>query len=188
MTVEVRVATIEDAEQIQQIYAPYVENSAITFEYLAPDVDEIRRRMIEKMRKYPWIVAVEDGLVVGYAYAGTFKARAAYDWSVETSIYVRRDIRTRGIGRALYTELERILKLMGITNLNACVAYTEKDTPWLTQGSVRFHEKLGFRQVGIFKQCAYKFDRWWDMCWFEKHINEHAAGTPAVIPFSELEL
>lgn len=188
MAIEVRIATIEDAEQIQKIYAPYVENSAITFEYDAPDVAEIRRRMTEKMQKFPWLVAVEDGLVVGYAYAGTFKARAAYDWSVETSIYVRRDIRTKGIGRALYAELERILKLMGITNLNACVAYTQEDTPWLTQGSIRFHEKLGFRQVGVFRQCAYKFDRWWDMCWFEKHIGEHKPATPAVTPFPELEL
>lgn len=186
MAVEVRIATIEDAEQIQKIYAPYVENSAITFECEAPDAAEIRRRMTEKMQKYPWLVAEEDGLVVGYAYAGTFKARAAYDWSVESSIYVRRDIRTKGIGRALYTELERILRKMGITNLNACVAYAEEDTPWLTQGSIRFHEKLGFRLVGVFKQCAHKFGRWWDMCWFEKHIGEHTPDASPVIPFPEL--
>lgn len=187
MALEIRTAQIEDAEQIQAIYAPYVENSAITFEYEAPSVEVMRQRIENTLVKYPWLVAVEDDVILGYCYAGTFKGRAAYDWSVETSIYVRRNIRTRGIGRALYTELEAILKKMGIANANACVAHTDVDTPYLTQGSIRFHEKLGYRKVGVFHNCAYKFGQWWDMCWFEKNIGEHLPEMPKVIPFSELE-
>ncbi|MGN0037893.1 MAG: GNAT family N-acetyltransferase [Coriobacteriales bacterium] len=189
MTLKIRVATPHDAQAIQAIYAPYVEQTAITFEYEAPTVEEIRRRIESTLQRYPWIVAEEEGEVVGYAYAGAFKGRRAYDWSVETSIYVKRDARQKGTGRQLYTALQELLKQMGITNVNACVAYTEKDTPRLTTASVRFHEKLGFKKVGVFHQCAYKFDTWYDMCWLEKHIAPHEDGAhPEVRWFPQLKL
>lgn len=186
MGVSIRIATPADAEQIQAIYAPYVEDSAITFETGAPSVAEMQRRIESTLKRFPYLVAERKGSIVGYCYAGTFKSRAAYDWSVETSIYVRRDIRAQGIGRSLYGELERILKLMGITNVNACISYTTTDTPYLTTSSQRFHEKLGYAKVGVFHDCAYKFGRWWDMCWYEKQIGEHKADMPDVTPFSQL--
>lgn len=186
MQIELRDATVDDAGQIQAIYADYVLNSAITFECEAPSVQEMAQRIESTLERYPYIVAVCEGRIAGYCYAGVFKGRKAYDWSVETSIYVARDIRTQGIGRALYTRLEELLRAMGITNVNACVAYTDADSPYLTRGSIAFHEKMGYKQVGVFHQCAYKFDRWWDMCWLEKHIGEHAQDMPEVIPFSQL--
>lgn len=187
MTVEIRVATPGDAAAVQAIYAPYVAETAITFEYEVPSVEEIQQRIENTLKRYPWIVAVEEGEVVGYAYAGTFKGRRAYDWSVEASIYVKRDARQQGIGRQLYNALDAALRAMGITNINACVAYTETETERLTPASVRFHEKLGFTMVGVFHSCAYKFDTWYDMCWLEKHIAAHEDGShPDVITFPQL--
>lgn len=187
MTTTLRIATTQDAAQIQAIYSDYVLNSAITFEIEPPSVDEMAGRIEKTLAKYPWIVAEDDGQILGYCYAGAFKGRAAYDCSVETSVYVKRDIRTRGIGRALYTRLEQELKRMGITNANACVAYTDQDTPYLTRGSVIFHEKMGYTLVGVFHSCAFKMGRWWDMCWFEKRIANHTQETPKITWFSQLQ-
>ena len=188
MTVEIRVATPDDAAAIQAIYAPYVAETAITFEYEVPSVEEIRQRITTTLQRYPYLVAEEGGQLVGYCYAGTFKARRAYDWSVETSIYVKRDARQRGLGSQLYSKLEEYLRAMGITNINACVAYIEEETPRLTPASVHFHKKLGFTMVGVFHQCAYKFDTWYDMCWFEKHIALHEDGShPQVVWFPQLQ-
>ena len=120
MTVEIRVATPDDAAAIQAIYAPYVAETAITFEYEVPSVEEIRQRITTTLQRYPYLVAEEDGQLLGYCYAGTFKARRAYDWSVETSIYVKRDARQRGLGSLLYSKLEEYLRAMCITNINAC--------------------------------------------------------------------
>lgn len=186
MTIELRIATAKDAAQIQEIYRDYVLNSAITFEIEPPSVEEIARRIEATLVKYPWIVAQEDERVVGYCYAGAFKGRAAYDCSVETSVYVKRDIRTHGIGRALYTRLEQELCRMGITNLNACVAYTQQDCPYLTRGSVIFHEKMGYEMVGVFHSCAFKLGQWWDMCWLEKRIGAHDGKAPQITWFSQL--
>ena len=189
MTLTIRVATPQDAKAIQAIYAPYVEQTAVTFEYEAPSVEEIRTRIETTLQRYPWLVAEEGGAVIGYAYAGTFKGRRAYDWSVEVSIYVKQDTRRNGVGRQLYSRLQELLAQMGITNINACVAYTEHDTPRLSTASVRFHKKLGFQMVGVFHQCAYKFDTWYDMCWLEKHIAPHEDGThPQVVWFPQLQL
>ena len=130
--VVVRDAVSEDAERLVEIYRPYVETTAITFEYDVPTVGEFRGRMERTMEKYPYLVAEMDGYVVGYAYAGRFVGRAAYDWSVETTIYLDRGMRGRGIGRRLYGALEEALKDMGVLNLNACIAYPEKEDEYLT--------------------------------------------------------
>lgn len=186
MPITLRIATPEDAPRIQAIYAPYVAETAITFEVEAPGVGEMRSRIETTLKKYPWIVAEEDEHIIGYAYAGPLKSRAAYDWSVETSIYVDRNVRGKGTGRKLYSELESILKKMGITNCFACIAYTEEDGPYLTTGSVLFHEKLGYAQAGLFRSCANKFNEWWDVCWMQKDIAERTNPPKPIIPFSEL--
>ena len=173
MRIHLRSATIDDAEQMLDIYAPYVEKTAITFEYDVPTVEEFRKRIASHLTRYPWIVAEADDRIVGYAYASAFKERAAYQWSVETSIYVDETIRHHGIGRLLHEALEESLRSRGILNMNACISYIQPEDEYLTLDSVRFHERLGYTQVAHFHQCGKKFGRWYDMIWMEKIIGEH---------------
>ena len=173
--------TEKDAAALLEIYAPYVERTAISFEYEVPSVEEFRGRIRSISARYPYIkAAAEDGTILGYAYAGAFKSRAAYDWAVETTIYVRRECRGKGVGRALYEALERSLKGMGICNLNACIAYTAHPDAHLTNDSMLFHGKLGYELVGTFHHCGYKFDSWYDMIWMEKIIGAHLENQPPV--------
>ena len=160
---QIRVATKEDAEALLAIYAPYVEKTAITFEYEVPSIEEFRCRIQETLKKYPYLVAEKNGKIVGYAYAGAFHARPAYDWA-----------------------LEEQLSRQHILNLNACIAYPETEDEHLNKDSVRFHTHLGYRMVGEFYQCGYKFDRWYNMVWMEKHIGAHPSNPAKVIWFSKL--
>lgn len=171
--ITVRSATLGDAERILEIYDYYVKNTAITFEYITPTLEEFRGRMEKTMQKYPYLVAEKDGVIAGYAYAGAFVGRAAYDWSCETSIYLDKNARKCGIGKALYTALEKELKEMGILNMYACIGYPAEEDEYLTKNSADFHSHIGFTQVGEFHKCGYKFGHWYNMIWMEKIIGEH---------------
>ncbi|MEE0914143.1 MAG: N-acetyltransferase family protein [Ruminococcus sp.] len=183
----IRIATAEDASALLQIYAPYVKNTAITFEYNVPSEDEFRRRIECVLNRYPYLVAEIDGEIVGYAYATAFHERPAYGWGVETSIYVKQDMKKRGIGKALYMELERLLALQNILNLNACIAYPETEDEYLTKNSVSFHQHLGYRLVGEFYKCGFKFNRWYNVVWMEKHIGVHSDNPLKVKSFNEIK-
>ena len=183
---KIRIATEQDAEELLEIYAPYVENTAITFEYTVPTVQEFTQRIRHVLEKYPYLVAEREGKIAGYAYAGTFKERAAYDWSVETTVYVREDQKKTGVGRELYEMLEKLLALQNIQNLNACIAYLEVEDQYLTHNSVQFHEHLGYRLVGEFYKCGYKSGRWYNMVWMEKHIGGHEDRPQAVKSFNDI--
>lgn len=175
----IRMATPEDATELLGIYDYYVKETAITFEYETPSVEEFQGRIRKTLLKYPYLVLEadrEDGQgkeILGYAYAGTFKDRAAYQWSVEMSIYLNKDKRRAGLGRALYQELERRLKEQGILNLYACIGYPDEEDEHLTRDSVHFHEKMGYSMIGKFNKCGYKFGKWYSMVWMEKMIGEH---------------
>lgn len=175
--IQIRPVRVEDAQQLLSIYAPYVENTPVTFEYEVPSLEKFRERILGIIEKYPYLAAVgPDDSILGYAYAGTFKDRAAYDWAVETTIYLREDCRGAGIGRQLYRELESILKKQHIINLNACIAYPNPS-------SVAFHEKMGYRQVAHFTKCGYKQGLWYDMIWMEKMLGEHPEHPePVLLP------
>ncbi len=179
----------EDVSQLLSIYAPYVEKTAISFEYEIPSLEEFRGRIRDISSKFPYIKAVIDGEIVGYAYATTFKGRKAYDWSVETTVYVREDCKRGGVGRKLYDVLEKSLKDMGILNVNACIAYLDGDRTDdnLTNDSCRFHEKMGYRIVGIFHDSGYKFGKWYDMIWMEKMLGEHN-DNPGAVRFGEWDI
>ncbi len=166
---EIRIRPVrpEDAETMAAIYRYYVENTAITFDYEPWPAEKFREPVHPG---FPYLAAERDGRVIGYAYAGPFKEKAAYDWSVELTVYVAPDARRTGAGRALYRELEAQLKERGICNLYACVSFATVEDETLTLDSVRFHEKEGYRIVGHFHQCGFKFGRWYDMVWMEKHI------------------
>ena len=178
MTIE--LVNEADAEALAAIYRPYVEKTAITFEYDVPSLAEFRQRMINTMKKYPYLVIEQEGEIQGYAYAGPFVGRAAYDWSCELSIYISHTARRCGLGRRLYEALERELQAMGILNLYACIGYPIREDEYLTKNSAQFHAHLGFSTVGEFYNCGYKFGRWYDMIWMEKMIGEHLDDQPPV--------
>lgn len=182
----IRTAVPEDAKELLAIYAPYVEKTAITFEYDVPTAEEFRERICHTLQKYPYFVAVLRNEIVGYAYAGAFKGRAAYDWAVETTVYVRQDCHKSGVGRLLYEALEHALSLQNIVNLNACIAYPPEEDEYLTANSAKFHEHLGYRLAGTFHSCGYKFRRWYDMIWMEKEIGSHVEDQPPVKCFGEI--
>lgn len=182
----IRVASVSDAAALLEIYRPYVEKTAISFECQVPTKAEFEQRIAHTLRKYPYLVAEgEDGLL-GYVYTGPFVGRAAYAWSAEVSIYLREDQRRRGIGGRLYRALEEVSRAQHILNLNACIGEPEIEDEYLTKNSVQFHAHMGYRRVGGFHKCGYKFGRWYDMVWMEKLLGPHPERPEPVIPFPEL--
>lgn len=183
----IRVATTDDTKELLDIYAPYVTDTAISFEYDVPSLAEFKTRITDILKKYPYIVAEYNGEILGYAYTHAFVGRAAYDHAVETTIYLKEGKTKMGVGRMLYEALERISKAQNILNMNACIGYPEIEDEHLTMNSVQFHEHMGYRMVGIFHNCGYKFDTWYHMVWMEKMIGEHNSTPMPVIPFSDLD-
>jgi L-amino acid N-acyltransferase YncA len=184
----IRMATENDTEELLEVYSYYVTNTAITFEYDMPSVTEFSRRIRNTLKMYPYIVAMEKNHIIGYAYASAFKERAAYDWAVETTVYLKQDCRGRGLGKKLYTALENILKRQNILNLNACIAYTSTDDAHLDNTSTAFHQHLGYEKVAHFKKCGYKFGTWYDMIWMEKLIGDHSDMPEPVIPVTKIKI
>ncbi|HFI0724349.1 TPA: N-acetyltransferase family protein [Streptococcus suis] len=161
--IKIQSAQIEDAADLVAIYAPYVENTAITFETEIPTVADFASRIEKTLEKFPYLVAVEEGQILGYAYASTYYARAAYDWTVELSVYVSREVRGKGIGSLLYAALEEELTVRGFKNFLACIALPNP-------ASLALHEKRGYEQVAHFKKVGYKFDTWHDIVWLQKSL------------------
>ena len=182
----IRMAVPSDAEEILHIYAPYVKKTAITFEYEVPSLEEFTERISQTLKKYPYFVAVQDGKITGYAYLSAFHPRKAYQWAAETSIYIEETHKGEGIGKMLYEKLEETAKKQNIQNLNACIAYTSSEDEHLTNASVHFHEHLGYKMVGKFTKCGYKFGTWYDMVWMEKLIGEHPDDMPDLIPVGKI--
>lgn len=179
--ITIRQATIKDVKRLIEIYAPYVTNTAITFEYTVPTLAEFSKRIETTLEKYPYLVAILNNQIVGYAYTSALKNRAAYDWAVETSIYVDWNYKGLGIGKALYLKLEEISKLQHVLNMNACIAYPNP-------GSIAFHEKLGYQKIAHFHQCGYKLGQWYDMIWMEKMLGEHCLNPEKFIKYAELKM
>ena len=198
----IRIATPEDTPALLGVYAPYVRETAITYEWEVPSEHEFRARVERTLARYPYLVieepaasvssAAHDGpavpaRILGYAYAGPLNTRHAYDWAVETSIYLAPDARGRGLGRALYDALEGALRAQGVVLAAACIAHPEVEDEYLTRNSEGFHAHMGYRMVGCFHGCACKFGRWYGMCWMEKDLAPRSAGEPAPFrPFPEV--
>ena len=183
---EIRMGRPEDAKALLAVYAPYVLQTGITFEYEAPDDEAFRKRIESVLKKYPYLVALDDGRVAGYAYAKELGERAAFSRSVETVIYLGNDRRGKGLGRLLYGELERVLRLQNVTNLYAAVSYREREDETITHASPLFHLSMGYRKAAHFSKCGYKFGRWYDIVWYEKHIVEHTEDPAEFIPIGFL--
>lgn len=167
---QIRVATAADADAIARIYAPIVESTIISFEEAAPSADEMARRIETTLARFPWLVAEEDGIVLGYAYASAHRERAAYRWSCDSTVYVAECARGKGVGRALYARLFEMLRERGYYNVFAGVG--------LPNGaSVGLHRAMGFELVGVYKSVGFKLNRWVDTAWFQLQLRE-PVGTP----------
>ncbi len=159
----IRAARAGDAAAIAAVYGPHVTDGIVSFELDPPDAAEMARRMAAGDARHPWLVAEEDGAVLGYAYASSFRSRAAYDRAVETTVYVAADAQGRGIGRALYGELLARLAGAGFTQAVAVIALPN-------DASVRLHERLGFAPIGVNPAVGYKDGRWIDVGMWQRAL------------------
>ena len=175
----IRPSTEKDVPEILEIYAPYVENTTVSFEYDVPCRRIFLQRFYDITAQYPWLVWEEDGRILGYAYASAPYSRAAFAWCAEPSIYLREEAKGRGIGKKLYTVLEKILELQGYHMLYALI--TAENT-----ASIRFHGKNGYKFCVEFPNSGYKFGRWLGLVWMEKPIKivQSPSGFPK--PYSAI--
>lgn len=185
MEILIRTATQADAERLLSIYAYYVENTAITFEYEVPSLEEFRYRIRETLKNYPYLVAVVDGEIAGYIYAGRFRTRAAYDWCAAASIYLDKQYQRKGIGKLLYAKLEELLAKQNIVSVYAAVAEPVKEDAYLTYNSKDFHEAIGYKTVARFQECGNKFGRWYNIIEMEKIIGVRSCPPKKFVPFEK---
>ena len=164
----IRDAVPADAEAVLAVYAPYVEETAISFERTPPDAGTMRERIERHAASHAWLVAERDGRVVGYAYAGPFAVRAAYRLSAEVSVYVAREATGGGVGSALYASLIGRLRERGMHSAVAILALPNA-------ASVALHERHGFRHVGTFREIGAKFGRWHDVGWWQLILDDAPA-------------
>ena len=167
---KIRDVRLEDAKRLVEIYSYYVLNTAVSFEYEVPTVAEFENRIRNITQKYPYLVCESNEKIIGYVYASAYSSREAYDWTIDTSIYVDKDCRRSGVGSLLYKELEIQLKKIGIVNLLAGVAFCENEDEYLTHDSPNFHLSQGYVEVAHMKGVGKKFNRWYDLKWYQKKI------------------
>lgn len=161
---KIRMIEEKDIQAVFDIYKPYIETTAITFETEVPAYDEFVKRVKHKLEQFPWLVYEDEGKILGYAYASLMRERAAYSWDAELSVYLHKDYHGLGIGSKLYLVLEAILKEMNYVNLYGCITYPNEK-------SVNLHHKLGYKEIGIFHNSGYKLGSWHDVLWMEKQIR-----------------
>ena len=171
----IRAAREADVPAILEIYAPYIRETTITFEYEVPGLSAFTERFREVTKLFPWLVYEENGEILGYAYASLPFARAAYAWCAEPSIYLRGDAKGRHIGQKLYAALEELLRQMGY-QVSFAIITGENER------SLSFHMANGYTQCGLFHHCGLKFGRWLDVYWLEKRLN--SVEIPSIAPIS----
>ena len=172
-SVEFRLATPDDAGGMLAIYAPIIEETAISFEDTVPALSEYRERFEEIDGVFPVVVAVDGKRVAGFAYAGLHRVREAYRWSVETSVYVDPPLKRLGIGRGLYTTVFELLKAQNYANALAGITLPNDD-------SVKFHESMGFTRIGIYPGVGYKFGEWRDTEWWNYRLQDRSEPSEPV--------
>lgn len=184
--VKIRKASPEDASELVNIYSYYVKNTAVTFEYEVPSIDEFKDRISRTLERYPYYVAYTDREgIIGYAYAGAFNPRAAYSWCATLSIYVKKDLRKRGVGKMLYLKLEETLIKQNFVKILAII--NPSDDEYTSFGSKYFHERMGFKISGLFKNVGYKFNRWYDIIYMDKQLCQPKEMMPAITEFNKLK-
>jgi L-amino acid N-acyltransferase YncA len=164
-SLRIRQATEADAPALLAIYRPFVDDTAVSFEMVAPTVEEFAARIEKSLAGWQWLVAEREDQIVGYAYGSSHRARPAYRWSVEVSAYVHPSQHRQGVGRALYLRLFEELAEMGF-----CNAYAGTTLP--NDGSVALHRSVGFEPIGVFKAVGRKFGKWHDVAWFQRILRD----------------
>jgi phosphinothricin acetyltransferase len=176
----IRSVRDEDAEEILRLYEPYIQETAISFEYETPSIEEFRNRIHEISSDYPYIVCLQNDKIIGYAYAHRQLERAAYQWNAELTIYIDNSKLRCGVGKILYSALIEILKLQNIQNIYGCVTASNEN-------SVKLHEYFGFHKSGTFYNTGYKCGVWHDVVWFEKNIGSYDGEPKPLLPVTELD-
>lgn len=174
-----RIARPGDAADIAAIYAPFVRDTVISFETNEPDAAEMARRIAATLDIHPWLVAEEDGRIIGYAYASQHRTREAYRWSCDVTVYLAEGARGRRLGTRLYTELVRILRAQGFRSAFAGIALPNP-------ASVALHESVGFRHLGTYRDVGFKLGAWHDVGWWQLILSNEADSPAEIIPFPEL--
>ena len=177
----VRVAQRGDASAIAAIYAPIVRDTAISFEAEPPSAEEMTVRIENTLQSHPWLVAVREDEVLGYAYASQHRQRAAYQWSVDVTVYVAATARREGVGRKLYSALKLILRAQGFRSAFAGIALPN-------DGSVHLHEAIGFVALGVYSEVGFKLDQWRDVGWWRLALTEGDDFPTEPIPFARFRL
>jgi L-amino acid N-acyltransferase YncA len=175
----IRFADLQDAAAIRAIYAPFCQSTVISFEAIAPTVDEMARRIAKISDQFPWLVCHVDGEVAGYVYASQHRERAAYRWCVDATVYMAERFRRRGIGRALYTSLFAILREQGYFR-----AYAGVTLP--NPGSVGIHEAAGFTPLAVYPAVGYKFGKWHDVGWWQLELRPPILDPPEPKPITAI--
>lgn len=168
-----------DAAAVAEIYRPAVESSLASFEEVPPSAAEMADRILTTLQRLPWLVAEDTGGVAGYAYAAPHHQRAGYRWSVNISVYVARPHHGRGVGRALHDELLRILRRQGFVNVYAGITLPNP-------ASVRLHEAIGMRRIGVYERVGFKHGAWRDVAWYHLRLTDPPGDPPEPIPLPEL--
>lgn len=183
----IRIARLDDVKRLLDIYGYYVINTAVSFEYEIPSEEEFCNRIENTLRNYPYLVAEEDGEIVGYVYASQFHTRKAYIHGAELSIYLDREYRGKGIGKRLYDEILTILSRQNVLTAYACIAETGNNADlYLTDASIKFHLKEGFEMTGRHVRSGFKFNHWYNIVWMERVIKDSFDAPKDFIPFSDL--
>jgi len=174
------MAVREDVVSILNLYIPYIKHSHTTFETEIPSPEEFEERILRIQQKLPWLVCIYEGDFAGYAYATDHRIRSAYQWTKELSVYVHNHYHQKGIASALYTTLVELLRIQGVTNCLAGIALPN-------DASVKFHERFGFKKVGIYSRIGYKHKRFHDVGWWELFIHQEGNQPSEIIPIGDIE-
>ena len=175
----IRLINEVDAGEVLEIYKPYVEDTIISFEYEAPNLNEFLQRIKTVSSEYPWLVCLFGKMIVGYAYASKHRERTAYQWSVDAAVYLSPSIHGKGISCILYESLFSILRLQGYYNVYAGISLPNEK-------SVGFHKSMGFEEIGIYNKTGYKHGNWHNTAWFQMHLAEHSENPPIPKKISEI--
>ena len=179
--VEIRPATLSDAQGILNIYAPHVRRSFCTFESEVPSIEEMQERIKKIMLTKPWLVCTIDKSIAAYVYASAHRERTAYQWSCECSVYTSPDFQNAGIGHQLYKTLFQILKAQGYRNVYAGITLPN-------EASIRLHEKCGFTPFATYENVGYKLGKWKSVGWWKLQLHNYNLKPSPPSQFSELDL
>lgn len=180
MSYKIRQVQLSDAEAILKVYAPFITDTCISFEYVVPSLEEFTQRIAGISAEYPYIVLEEDGEIVGYAYAHRYLERVAYSWDVEVTIYLAPKAQGKGLGVILYDALEKLLALQNIKNLYSCITGDNEH-------SIEMHRSMGYELIGSFPKAGFKLGRWLDVVWMAKTIGDKENAPQSLVTFSDVE-